>query len=98
VKSNFVLLKNEIRPVTHGLTTIAGVLSRFGHRPRGNPLVNFGLDVGTELLFKRYLLVKAGWLTRTVVPYIVRNYSSKFLADPDAPFWKKVKSMFMKKK
>jgi hypothetical protein len=98
VKSNYVLLKNEIRPITHGVAMITGVLGKFGRKPKGNPLVNLGLDIGTELLLKRYLLVKAGWLTRTVVPYIVRNFSAKFFADKDAPIWKKVKNMFSKKK
>jgi hypothetical protein len=98
IRSNYILLKNEIRPITHGLGTITGLLSKMGRRPKGNPLVNLGLDIGTELLFKRYLLVKAGWAARTFVPYIVRNYSAKFFSDPDAPFWKKMKSVFSRKK
>ena len=98
IKSNYVLLKNEIRPITHGVAMVTGVLGKFGRKPKGNPLVNLGLDIGTELLLKRYLLVKAGWLTRTVVPYIVRNYSSKFFADKSSPLLAKLKHLFSKKK
>ena len=98
IKSNYVLLKDELRPISRGVYNITAVLGKIGRRPKGNPLLNLGLDIGTELLLKRYLLVKAGWLTRTVVPFIVRNYSAKFFADKDAPFWKKVKNMFSKRK
>jgi hypothetical protein len=96
IKSNYILLKNEIRPITHGIANITGVLSKFGRRPRGNPIVNLGLDIGTELLLKRYLLVKAGWVTRTVIPYIVRNYSTKFFSDKDGSVWQKIKKKFRK--
>ena len=97
INANYVGLKHELSPIATGLFAVTGFFGKLGRKRSGNPLVNLGLDIGTELLLKRYLLIKAGWLARTVVPYIVRNYSTKFFNGKAGPLWTKLKNMFSRK-
>ena len=43
--------------------------------------MKFGVDFGVDVLVRRLLLSKAGWVTKIIVPFVVRNYSSFFLTE-----------------
>jgi hypothetical protein len=45
------------------------------------PVMNFGVEMGIDLLVRRVLLGRAGWFAKIVVPYLIKNYTSHFLGE-----------------
>jgi hypothetical protein len=43
-------------------------------------------------LVKNFILSRAGWLTRLVVPFFLKNYSSHFLAEQKDKWIEKLKN------
>jgi hypothetical protein len=44
-----------------------------------------------DLVFKKMILGKAGWITRLTVPFLVKNFSSNKLAENKNTFLKKLR-------
>lgn len=70
-------LKEEIRPATAALSFISKITTR----DKSNFLLNAGVNKLVDLVVKKLILGKAGWLTRLAVPFFLKNYSSHFVAD-----------------
>lgn len=99
VQSNFTVLKDTLKPIGNATSNVFSVISKVGAKEKSSPLVNLGLDFGTEVLLKRMLLARSGWFMRVVVPFVVRNYSSHLFADKSKPsFLKAMQKMFTKAK
>ena len=75
IKDSFSAVKEGLNPFRQAIDTAKKLLSR----DKTNPMMKFGVDIGLDLLIRRLLLSKAGWFTKIVVPFVVRNYSSYFL-------------------
>jgi hypothetical protein len=87
VSTNWVEMKKEFEPVNN----IIGFFSKLTTRDKSNPLVNIGIDVAGDLVLRKFLLARAGWATRILVPLLLKNYSSNVLADKGRSFLQKVK-------
>jgi hypothetical protein len=60
-------------------------------------LANFGLDFSVDLLVRRFLLAKAGWFTKIMIPYIIKNYSSHIITEQQkAKLMQKISKIFSK--
>lgn len=93
IKEDLVGVKNGLKPFTNVINTI----SKFTTRDKTGPLANFGLDFGVDLFIRRLLLARAGWFTKIVVPYFLKNYSSHIISEQQkARLMKKVNSFFSK--
>ena len=77
IKDSFSAVKDGLNPFKQALDTAKRLLSR----DKTNPMMKFGVDLGVDVLIRRLLLSKAGWVTKIVVPFVVRNYSSFFLTE-----------------
>jgi len=75
IKDSFSAVKDSLNPFKQAIDTVKKFLSR----DKTNPIMKFGVDFGLDILIRRLLLSKAGWFTKLVVPFVVRNYSSHFL-------------------
>ena len=94
VDHQFTLVKSEVLPAFSGVANVFMTLSRMGQRPKQSPLVYFGIDLGTQMILKRWLSMKTGWIARTVIPFVVRYYVSKFVSDKGDSFLDKLKKKF----
>lgn len=84
LKTTEALIRNDIAGVKEGLQPIGNVvktLGRFATRDRTGAFANFGLDFSVDLLVRRFLLAKAGWFTKILVPYLIKNYSSHIISE-----------------
>ena len=90
VSTNWVEMKKEFEPVNN----ILSFFSKMTTRDKSNPLVNMGIDVAGDLVLRKILLARAGWATRLVVPFLLKNYSSNVLADKGKSFLQRVKHWF----
>ena len=90
VSTNWVELKKEFEPVNN----VIGFFSKLTTRDKSNPIVNMGIDVAGDLLLRKILLARAGWATRLVVPFLLKNYSSNIFADKGKSFLQRIKYWF----
>lgn len=68
-------LKEEWRPVTDLLSG----LGKMTTKGKTNPLLAIGIDIIGEVLVKNILLTRSGWITRLVVPFLAKNFSTHIL-------------------
>lgn len=80
IRTEVMHIKEQLKP----LTKITSLVSKFVTRHHGNSaLVTAGIGIASDILFKNVILKKSGWLTRLVLPVIMKNYSSHALANGD---------------
>jgi hypothetical protein len=93
IKQDLVTLKEGLKPARKAM----GILSKMATRDHTGPLVNFGLDFGVDVLIRRILLARAGWFTKIVIPFVVKNYSSHIITEEQrSKLAKKIRSIFNK--
>ena len=87
------LLKQQLRPAQVALQFVGKLTTRDMH----NPLITQGANTVIDLLLKKFLLAKSGWVTKMLVPFFVKNYSSHLIADNKDTIVNKVSSVFTNK-
>jgi hypothetical protein len=85
-------IKEELEPVRSAIS----VAGKFFTRDSSNLLLNIGANRLIDILVKKFLLSRAGWLVRTVVPFLLKNYSSHFISDNKGSILGKLFSLFRK--
>jgi len=75
IRKDVADLKEEWRPVTDLLSG----LGKMTTKGKTNPLLAIGIDIIGEVLVKNILLMRSGWITRLVVPFLAKNFSTHIL-------------------
>lgn len=98
LKATELLIRDDLAGVKEGLKPIGNVMktiNKFTTRDRTGALANFGLDFSVDLLVRRFLLARAGWFTKILVPYVIKNYSSHIITEQQrAALLKKISTIF----
>jgi len=93
IRQDLVGMKENIEPVRRVYNTVNKVFTRDNRVP----FFNIGLEMGIDLVLRRFILAKAGWITKIVVPYFVKNYSSHIIGEEKRKaLFKKVQELFAK--
>jgi len=77
IKADVVNVREGLKPVSNALN----VVNKMATRDNRIPVMNFGLEMGIDILVRRFLLGRAGWFTKIVVPYLIKNYTSHFIGE-----------------
>jgi hypothetical protein len=77
IRADVIQLKSEIKPILDFL----GNLKKFTTRDKTEILVNIGADLAVNTLIKQVLLARSGWLTRIIIPYFMKNFTSNFFVE-----------------
>lgn len=77
IRIEFRALRDDFRPA---LTTV-NTFSKLFTRRKDDTLLGAGTERMIDFVFNRFVLNKAGWLTRFVVPILAKNVSSHIVAD-----------------
>jgi hypothetical protein len=77
VSGDIAEIKEQLKPVTSFLSFSGKLITRDG----SNFVLNAGANTIIDLVVKKLILSRAGWLTRRVVPFLLKNYSSHFLSE-----------------
>ena len=77
VKAEFEEIKLKLKPFTQIVEMVEKVTSK----DISNPLANVGIDMGVNFLLQKVLLRNAGWVTKLLMPVIVKNYLSHEVAE-----------------
>ena len=68
-------VKDRLKPISKVVTFAEKAVTR----EATNPLLSAGVNIASDLILKRVILARAGWVTQLVLPYVLKNYSSHFL-------------------
>ncbi len=83
-------LKAELKPAISAVTMLGKLTTTDG----SNPLINGIANTTIDLLVKKGILGRAGWATRLLVPVLLKNYSSHFIARHQNELTQKLFSFF----
>jgi len=94
VRADINQIKAEfVTPVRSALSYIG----KFATKEKGNWMLTTAADTIIDIVFKRMVLSKAGWVTKLVVPFFMKNFSSHVIADNKDKIVNKLFSWFGKK-
>jgi hypothetical protein len=100
LKSTEVLIREDIAGVKEGLKPLGNAMktiSKFTTRDKTGALANFGLDFSVDLFVRKILLARAGWFTKILIPYLIKNYSSHIISEQQrAKLMEKINNFFSK--
>ena len=75
------IIRRELDEIKQKVEPITDVISFFSSSKNpptnNNRLLQAGANLGIELLVRQKLLSKAGWLTKLVLPFILKKVSSR---------------------
>lgn len=93
IRQDIVSMKDNIEPVKRIYDTIQKIFTRDNRVP----FFNLGLEMGIDLLLRKFILARAGWFTKIMIPYLVKNYSSHIIGEEKRKaLMKKIRDMFNK--
>jgi len=75
MRHEFTAIKTELNPARQAVGVIGDI---FTAPQRG--LLNMGVGLGVDTILRRGLLARAGWVTKLVVPFFVRNIASNYIS------------------
>jgi hypothetical protein len=81
-------IKAQLQPVKDTVEFIKKLMTK----DKTSLLLNFGSDILINSVVKQFILSRAGWFTRAVVPFFLKNYSSHFLAEQKEKWFDKLTS------
>ena len=79
MKADVESLKETLKPVNLALNYAAKFTSN-----KDNGLLNKGVESTVTFLLRNVVLARAGWLAKTLVPIVARNYASHKLSENKA--------------
>src|SRR5690349_12574146 len=82
MKDDWDGLKHEFNPFKKAV----GALGKMTRPDNSNPMFNAGIKVATDLFITKFVLGKAGWITKLAVPFVVKNYSTHLFAEKGRSF------------
>lgn len=93
IREDLVSLKENLEPVKKVYDQVHKIFTRDNRVP----VFNIGLEMGIDILLRRFLLAKAGWFAKTFVPYIAKNYASHLIGEEKRKaILKKIEELFNK--
>ncbi|HEU4471754.1 MAG TPA: hypothetical protein VFR58_11755 [Flavisolibacter sp.] len=93
IREDLAGFRENLEPVTKVFNTVNKVFTRDNRVP----FFNVGLELGIDIILRRFILARAGWFTKTFIPYLVKNYSSHIIGEEKRKLLiKKIRDMFAK--
>jgi hypothetical protein len=93
IREDLVSLKENLEPIKKVYDQVHKVFTRDNRVP----VFNIGLELGIDMLLRRFILARAGWFAKTFVPYVVKNYASHIIGEEKRKaIIKKVEEVFNK--
>jgi len=93
IRQDIRSIGEEFRPVTSAASFLGKMVTREG----GNFFLNASANKLIDIVFKRLLLSRTGWLTKLVVPFLMKNYSSHIISENKQTIWSKLLSLVGRK-
>ena len=93
IRQDLLSMKSNIEPVKKAYDKIQKLFTRDNRVP----FFNMGLEMGIDLVLRRFILARAGWFAKIFIPYLVKNYSSHIIGEEKRrALVKKIRDLFAK--
>jgi len=89
------VLRNDVQELKVQLEPLKRVvefIKKITTKDKTNLLLTIVSDIAINSVVKRYILSRAGWFVRNIVPYFLKNYSSHFLSEQKDKWIEKLRS------
>ncbi len=83
-------IKKELQPFSHAVSFVG----KMATRDRSNPALAEGANVLIDVVVKKWLLSRSGWLARLALPFFAKNISSHVIADNKEEWLQKITDWF----
>lgn len=87
------VLKTEFRPAIR----VVKVMGKMFTREKDNSIVGVGAERLVDFVFQRFVLNKAGWVAKLIVPILAKNVSSHVVSENKQHWFQKLRSWIGKK-
>ncbi len=94
IHEDFNEIKQELEPVRKVLTNVKKLFSK----ETGGGLLTLGADKLIDIVVRRVLLARSGWLAKLIVPALAKNYTSHVVDDNKGKIMNWIFSFFKNKK
>ncbi|HEY8896693.1 MAG TPA: hypothetical protein VIM79_17840 [Niastella sp.] len=91
IKEDWHSIKEELRPAV----LVGSTIRDFVTRKSTSAIAQVGINLLADGLVKKVLLGGTGWLTRTLIPFFIKNYASHLVDEPEK-LLAKIKHFFSK--
>ena len=90
LRQDFSRIKEEFTPVRTAIAAIGKITTK----DNSNWLLTTAADTAIDVIVKRFILSKAGWFARIILPFFMKNISSHLIADNKDKIFDKIASWF----
>jgi hypothetical protein len=91
VRYDVKAIGEELKPLSIAFRFLRNITTR-----KKNGVLDYGTNMMVDLLVRKMLLAKAGWITKLVVPFLVKNYTSHVMAENKVSLWERITGWFNK--
>ena len=70
-------IREELAPVKSAISWVGKIATK----DKANWLLSATADMAIDIILKKMVLSKAGWITKLVLPFFMKNFSSHIIAD-----------------
>ncbi|MEP7375621.1 MAG: hypothetical protein ABI675_19650 [Chitinophagaceae bacterium] len=77
VRQDINELKQELAPVKSAISLVGKITTK----DNTSWLLTTAADTAIDILLKKIVLSRAGWITKLVLPFFMKNFSSHVIAD-----------------
>jgi hypothetical protein len=98
LKQSELLIKEDLQWVKTELTPIRAAGKMVGNAlvNKNKGLVNDGVRIAIDTIVKNLILSRAGWITRMVVPFVLKNISTNFIKEKKPEVLSTIRSLLGK--
>lgn len=93
IQLDIEVLRDQLKPAKMALQ----FFNKITTTDKSNLLLNEGANKIIDLVLNKYILARSGWITKFIVPYFLKNYSSHLIGDNKANIVGKIFSLFGRK-
>ena len=91
IKEDWQSLREDLKPFALAGATIRKLLTR----KAGLSAAHLGINLLADGFIKKVVLARTGWITRLFVPFLIKNYGSHLVDEPET-ILHKIKKWFGK--
>ena len=74
IHSGITGIKEELSPARHVMDFLSNFLTK-----RNKGLLGIGVGIGVDTIVKNGILRNASWITKLVVPYLIKNFTNNMI-------------------
>ena len=90
IQLDIQVLRNQLKPASMALQ----FFNRITTVSKSNLLLNEGANKAIDFVLNKFILARTGWITKFLVPFFLKNYSSHLIGDNKVNIVEKVFSLF----